>query len=94
MSRQPNRFFGLSFEIWERHEFVHRNVLFMSYWAPGLLGWAMDWQLGSAAQNPDLNVLKEMMKKSTARLPERDQSALEGRDLGNVMMDATRERAL
>jgi hypothetical protein len=47
----------------------------------------MDWQLGSAARNPDPNVLKEMMKKATARLPKRDQEALEGRDLGNVMMD-------
>jgi hypothetical protein len=28
-----------------------------------------------------------MMKKATARLPKRDQEALEGRDLGNVMMD-------
>jgi hypothetical protein len=47
----------------------------------------MDWQLGSAARNPDPNVLKEMTKKATARLPKGDQEALEGRDLGNVMMD-------
>jgi pimeloyl-ACP methyl ester carboxylesterase len=70
---------------------VHQTVLFMSYWAPGLLGWVMDWELGSAARNPDPSVLSEMMKKATARLPKRDQEALEGSDFGNVMMDAVRE---
>jgi hypothetical protein len=69
--------------------FVHQTVPFMSYWAPWVLDWVMDWQLGSAARNLDPNVLKEMMKKATARLPKRDQEALEGRDLRNVMMDAT-----
>ncbi|KAE9368853.1 alpha/beta-hydrolase [Stipitochalara longipes BDJ] len=71
--------------------FVNQTVLFMSYWAPGFLGWVMDWELGSAARNPDPNVLKAMMKRATARLPQRDQEALASTEFGNVMVDAARE---
>ncbi len=70
---------------------AHQTVLFLSYWTPGLLGWVMDWELGSAARNPDPEVLKTMMAKALKRLPQRDQDALASRDFGSVMIDAARE---
>jgi pimeloyl-ACP methyl ester carboxylesterase len=70
---------------------VHQAVLFFSYWTPSLLGWAMDWELGSAARNPDPEVLPAMMKRALARLPQRDQDALASSGFGTVMMDAARE---
>jgi hypothetical protein len=71
--------------------FVHQTVLFFSYWTPGILGWAMDRELGSTARNPDPEVLKATMKRALQRLPQRDQDALESSDFGNVMVDAARE---
>jgi pimeloyl-ACP methyl ester carboxylesterase len=71
--------------------FVHQTVLLFSYWAAGFLGWAIDWELGSAARNPDPEVLKAKMKKALQRLPQRDQDVLESSDFGNVMVDAARE---
>jgi len=71
--------------------FVHQTVLFMSYWAPSFLGWVMDWELGNAARNPDPEVLKAMMKRATARLPQRDQDALADTEFGTVMVESARE---
>lgn len=70
---------------------MHKAVMFFSYWAPSFLGWLMDWQLGNAARDPDPNVLKTMLQKSSKNLPQRDQDAMERADFGPVMLDAARE---
>jgi pimeloyl-ACP methyl ester carboxylesterase len=69
----------------------HRAVLFFSYWTPSFPGWLLNWQLGSAARNPDKEVLKKMFLKSAKSLPKRDQEAVEREDFGPVMLDACRE---
>jgi pimeloyl-ACP methyl ester carboxylesterase len=69
----------------------HRAVLFFSYWTPSFLGWLLNWQLGSAARNPDKEVLKRMFLKSAKSLPKRDQEAIEREDFGPAMLDACRE---
>ena len=71
--------------------FVHQTVLYMSYCAPSFLGWVMDWELGRAARNRNPEVLKAMMKRATARLPQRDQEAFASAEFGNVMVASARE---
>jgi pimeloyl-ACP methyl ester carboxylesterase len=71
--------------------FMHRSIMFLSYWAPGFVGTLMDWQIGSAARNPDRNVLKESLMKSMKYMPKRDQEALEQDDYLAALMDALRE---
>ena len=51
----------------------------------------MDWQIGSAARNPDRNILKESLMKNTKYMPKRDQVALEQDDYLAALMDALRE---
>jgi len=65
--------------------------MFVAYYSPSFVGTLMDWQLGSAARDPDPAKLENLLLAQVKGLPKRDQEAYEIEGFLPKMLDAIRE---
>jgi pimeloyl-ACP methyl ester carboxylesterase len=71
--------------------FLQRAIMFVAYYSPSFVGVLMDWQLGSAARDPDPTKLRDLLLAQVKTLPKRDQEAYEIDGFLPKLLDAIRE---
>lgn len=67
-----------------------RALLFLGAWVPSFAGIILDWDLGSAARNPDPKVLVEKFVKAMAGRPEKDVRCLDNVELRDRIAESMR----
>jgi hypothetical protein len=70
--------------------FLQRAIMFVAYYSPSFVGTFMDWQLGSAARDPDPTKLRDLLL-TQVKTPKRDQEAYEVEGFLPKLLAAIRE---